>query len=232
MKKITLLALLFAFSLLVLPAKSQPLPIPITIKVTAAYQLGIPVSVLNTRTGESMITNTNEYGEVTLDWFNSQLGIKEGDLFRITVNEDKVVERRYDGNPLDIIEVSLIPDGCPVCQTCQEPEQCEQCETCESCDECEPCPADLLSLLIGAGIAGAVAVGGFLAKRKLSPAEMQSLEDTLAREMKVGSGFRAYKHTDGRVRYKHLHYGITGYHDPMTVHKNPQYRHEAGELIV
>jgi hypothetical protein len=212
-------------------------PMPIAVKVVAAYQSGLTVSVVNLRTGESMIGKTNPVGEFMAEWANSELGYAVGDQFKIIVEGGTEKTVKYDGAPVGLVTINLVNQECPTCSECPTcpaiPECiCQVCQDCPSCPDQEPCPVDPVVFLEGLGLAGIIAATGFFAKKKFTKKEIKSLEDSLAAELKVGSGFRAYKANDGVVRFRHLHTGIVGYHDPTIIHGNPKYKHEPGVLMV
>jgi len=228
-------------------------PLPISGRVTGlGFGGNLTIRVTNERTGKTMETDTTDDGEFLVDWANSDddngaiIKYQHGDIFNVVIlnchRHEKCTWKQVYASQAELyhqFEFGGTPSiPCPVCPECPEPE-CQPCPyiECEDCPECEECPEpedseDIVTMLFGLGLLGALGVGGYLGKMALSRNDQRKLEEEISKSMSKFSGFRAFKARDGKVRVKHIHKGIVGYHDPQTRHNDPEVRHETGKWII
>jgi len=252
MRKLIVLSMFAVMLLMLGTVSAQLVPFPINGRVEGVNVQNLPIEVKSVRIGASIDIHTSPGGEFVADWSNTGYAVGPGDSWIITITSceelpECVKTVDYDTilNNINVKEIPAVTfdltDSVLPCRECQVCEDCAEdftpydeqscldfvCTVAETNDV-----EELFKYLVGAGIAGVAGLAVYLGRKKVTVEEQTTLEETLAKEINVGSGFRAYKHTDGKVRYKHLHRGILGYHDPQTSHRNPTYRHEKGELIV
>lgn len=249
MKKIPLLLIAFLLALPVFVVAQAPMPVPVsgTVIVNGVAVDDYVVRVENVNTGEvlsypaieSLKTDNGKY-MFDLSSFKEGYFLRyndyEGDTIRIEAcsGYDACVWEFELVSSRNLIVDFDVAGDLPV-TTCPE-NDCPVCETCPSCPDVQ-CPVtdnpdSIYNYLIGLGIAIAAFVGGFLSKRKWGTSENEdALLKSLSSRMSNYTGFRIVK-WGGVVRVKHLHPGRSGYHDPNLGHRNPDWDHPKGKLIV
>lgn len=116
------------------------LPQPIGGHVTpVACSEGLTIEAGNTRTGEVLTTTIASDGSYMFEFANSEMGLSEGTVIKVTIGgvTEEVI---FYGGP--ILNVNFdIPDLCTGCDSCCPAcEVCEVCDSCEVCEVCETCP--------------------------------------------------------------------------------------------
>lgn len=226
MKKI--LAITMMALLLMMPlAMAQGLPNPIFVKVNAENPDGIMIKITNLITDVSKTFETAQGGEVATDAQIFTTNPKDTDTYRIeimTCSEDICKKELtygeiFNNGGVEFNVGSMVSGPCPECV-------CPECE----CPPVVECPVndmtneELVALIIGT----IVILGGglFVGKNmKLTAAQMEKVVGN-------GQGLKVYKSRDGKtVKVLHKHYGIRGYHDPNTSHKDPDERHPKGIIF-
>lgn len=203
------------------PVLAQYTPLPISGEVAVeGPDNGIEVVIENLETGEEVATQTDSDGFYLVDWANTEYKYRSGDTFKITV-KDETKEVTYEGDPLEVN--FILQEDCP-----QIPEDCPEDTTpYEECDSCCPTPEkgeDWYGEIFIGLLGGAI---GVLFGYKKGP---KKLKEYAKKHFKEGQYVRLGKYYNGAISAKHLHKGISGYHDPEREHQDDDAKHPPGEL--